>query len=196
LTIMGKVHDFIDDRIRGFIEAQQMFFVGTAPSEPAGYLNLSPKGLDTLRILGPRTLIYLDYVGSGSETIAHLRQNGRIVVMWCAFAGPPNIVRIHGRGDVIEPADPEFAEFRPLFPAELPGVRSLIRIAVERVGDTCGFGVPLFEYAGQRSQLTRWAEQKGADGLKQYQRDKNRVSVDGLPSLRWVDVAARDDDRR
>jgi hypothetical protein len=193
---MGKVHDGIDDRIRGFIEAQQMFFVATAPSEPAGHLNLSPKGLDTLRILGPRTLIYLDHVGSGSETIAHLRQNGRIVVMWCAFAGPPNIVRVHGRGDVIEPSDPEFAEFRILFAADLPGVRSIIRITVDRVGDTCGFGVPLFEYAGQRSQLTRWAEHKGADGLKQYQRDKNRLSVDGLPSLRWVDVAARDDDRR
>jgi hypothetical protein len=193
---MGKVHDFIDDRIRAFIDAQPLFFVATAPLDPAGHLNLSPKGLDTLRILGPRTLIYLDYVGSGSETIAHLGQNGRIVLMWCAFAGPPNIVRVHGRGDVIEPPDPEFGEFRGLFPATAPGVRSVVRVAVERVGDTCGFGVPLFEYVGQRSQLTRWAEHKGAEGLEQYQRDKNRVSVDGLPSLRWAGVAAVEDDRR
>jgi len=193
---MGKVHELIDDKIRAFIEAQQMFFVATAPLDPSGHLNLSPKGLDTLRIVGPRTLVYLDYVGSGSETIAHLRQNGRIVLMWCAFAGPPNIVRVHGRGEVIEPPDPEFEELRGLFPATAPGVRSVVRIQVDRVGDTCGFGVPLYEYSGQRSQLTRWAEHKGTEGLNQYQRDKNRVSVDGLPSLRWVDVAAEDNDRR
>ena len=192
---MGKVHEFIDDRIRTFIEAQQMFFVATAPVDASGHLNLSPKGLDTLRIVGPRTLVYLDYVGSGSETIAHLRQNGRIVLMWCAFSGPPNIVRVHGRGEVIEPPDPAFDELRGLFPTTAPGARSVIRIAVERVGDTCGFGVPLYEYAGQRSQLAKWAEHKGTDGLEQYQRDKNRVSVDGLPSLRWVGVAAPDDDR-
>jgi hypothetical protein len=193
---MGKVLDVIDDRIRGFIEAQQMFFVATAPVDQDGHLNLSPKGLDTLRILGPRALAYLDYVGSGSETIAHLRQNGRIVLMWCAFAGPPKIVRVHGRGDVIEPPDAEFAEIRSLFPPDLPGVRSIVRVTVERVGDTCGFGVPLFEYVGQRSQLTRWAEHKGPEGLGEYQRNKNRVSIDGLPSLRWVGVAAADDDRR
>ena len=178
---MGKVHEFIDDRMRAFIEGQQMFFVATAPLDSAGHLNLSPKGLDTLRIVGPRTLVYLDYVGSGSETIAHLRQNGRIVLMWCAFAGPPSIVRVHGRGEVIEPPDRAFDELRGLFPMTGPGVRSVIRIEVERVGDTCGFGVPLYEYTGQRSQLTKWAEHKG---------------IDGLPSLRWVGVAARDDDRR
>jgi hypothetical protein len=193
---MGKVLEFIDDRIRTFIEAQQMFFVATAPLEPSGHLNLSPKGLDTLRIVGPRTLAYLDFVGSGSETIAHLRQNRRIVLMWCAFAGPPNIVRVHGRGDVIEPTDPEFDGLRSLFSTTAPGVRSVIRIEIERVGNTCGFGVPLYEYTGQRPQLAKWAEHKGAGGLAQYQRDKNRVSVDGLPSLRWVDVAGTDDDRR
>ena len=134
-------------------------------------------------------------MGSGSETIAHLRQNGRIVLMWCAFAGPPNIVRVHGHGDVVEPQDPGFDELRGLFSTTAPGVRSVIRIAVERVGDTCGFGVPLYAYAGQRSQLSKWAEHKGTDGLEQYQRDKNRASVDGLPSLRWVGVAVPDDDR-
>ena len=193
---MGKVHEFIDDRMRAFIEGQQMFFVATAPLDPSGHLNLSPKGLDTLRIVGPKTLVYLDYVGSGSETIAHLRQNGRIILMWCAFAGPPNIVRVHGRGDVIEPPDPAFEELRALFSTTAPGVRSVIRVEVERVGDTCGFGVPLYDYAGQRSQLVKWAEHKGLDGLEQYQRDKNRSSVDGLPALRWVGVAAPDDDRR
>ena len=192
---MGQVHEFIDDRIRAFIEAQQMFFVATAPLDASSHLNLSPKGLDTLRIVESRTLVYLDYVGSGSETIAHLRQNGRIVLMWCAFAGPPNIVRVHGRGEVIEPPDPAFDGLRGLFQTTAPGVRSVIRIAVERVGDTCGFGVPLYEYMGQRSQLAKWAEHKGTDGLEQYQRDKNRLSVDGLPSLRWVGVATPDDDR-
>jgi hypothetical protein len=116
--------------------------------------------------------------------------------MWCAFSGPPNIVRVHGRGDVIEPPDQEFDPLRALFSTTAPGVRAVIRIEVERVGDTCGFGVPLYEYIGQRSQLAKWAEHKGADGLDQYQRDKNRVSLDGLPSLRWVGVAAAHDDRR
>ena len=192
---MGKVHEFIDDRMRAFIEAQQMFFVATAPLDPSGRLNLSPKGLDTLRIVGPRTLVYLDYVGSGSETIAHLRQNGRIFLMWCAFDGPPKIFRVHGTGEVVEPVDAGFAELRALFPSPTLGVRSVVRVAVERVGDTCGFGVPLYEYTGQRSQLTKWAEHKGSGGLDRYQRDKNRLSVDGLPSLRWVEVAAPEDDR-
>lgn len=193
---MGTAHAFIDDRIRAFIEAQQMFFVSTAPLEASGHLNVSPKGLDTLRIIGPHALVYLDFVGSGSETIAHLRQNGRIVLMWCAFAGPPNIVRVHGRGEVLEPQDPDFAALRDLFPPAAPGVRSLIRVHVERVADTCGFGVPLYQYTGQRTQLTRWAEHKGAAGLERYQREKNRTSLDGLPSLRWAGVAAADDDRR
>jgi hypothetical protein len=193
---MGKVHEFIDDRLRAFIEAQQMFFVATAPLESSGHLNVSPKGLDTLRIIEPRTLVYLDHVGSGSETIAHLRQNGRIVLMWCAFDGPPNIVRVHGRGEVVEPQDASFADLRRLFPVELPGVRSVIRVAVERVGDTCGFGVPLFEYRGQRAQLAKWAQHKGAEGLAAYQREKNQRSVDGLPSLRWVEVAGSDGNRQ
>jgi hypothetical protein len=191
---MGQSHDALDDRIRGFIEAQQMFFVATAPLDPAGLLNLSPKGLDTLRVLGPRALAYLDFVGSGSETIAHLRQNGRVVLMWCAFAGPPNIVRVHGRGRVIEPQDPEYPGLRELFASTAPGVRSIIHIDVERVADTCGFGVPLYQYTGQRSQLAKWAEHKGDEGLVEYQRDKNRQSLDGLPALRWV--GADGDDRR
>ena len=193
---MGKPLDAIDDTIRAFIEAQQMFFVATAPLDAAGHLNVSPKGLDTLRVLGPRTLAYLDFVGSGSETIAHIRQNGRIVLMWCAFSGPPNIVRVHGRADVIEPQDLEYAGLRRLFATTAPGVRSIVRVAVERVADSCGFGVPLYEYKGQRSQLARWAEHKGDEGLVEYQREKNRESLDGLPSLRWVAAHAEDDDRR
>jgi Pyridoxamine 5'-phosphate oxidase len=193
---MGQPHDALTDTIRAFIEAQQMFFVATAPLDAAGRLNLSPKGLDTLRVLRPRTIVYLDYVGSGSETVAHVRQNGRIVLMWCAFAGPPSIVRVHGRAEVIEPQDPEYPELGGLFGATGAGVRSIIRIAVERVAETCGFGVPLYDYKSQRSQLTRWAEHKGQPGLVKYQREKNRKSLDGLPSLRWVTADASDDDRR
>jgi hypothetical protein len=191
---MGKVHDSISEPIRTFIEAQRMFFVATAPLDAAGHLNLSPKGLDTLRIVDPHTVAYLDFVGSGAETIAHLRQNGRIVLMWCAFAGPPSIVRVHGRGEVVEPQDAEFEALRGRFDTTGVGVRSIVRVAVERVADTCGFGVPLYEYTGQRQQLPRWAEHKGLQGLDQYQRDKNRASLDGLPALRWV--APADADRR
>jgi hypothetical protein len=182
---MGKTYPNIDARVRAFIERQQMFFVATAPRDEAARLNLSPKGLDTFRILDDHTVGYLDYVGSGAETIAHLRENGRIVIMFCAFQGPPNVVRLHGRGDVIEPVDAEFAELRPLFP-EAVGSRAIIRVRVERVADTCGFGVPLYAYEGQRTQLTDWADHKGEEALVEYQQKKNAESIDGIPALRWV----------
>ena len=181
---MGKVFEQIDSKLEAFIRAQQMFFVATAPLNPGGHLNLSPKGLDTLRVLGPRSLVYLDYVGSGAETIAHLRENGRIIVMLCAFQGPPRIVRLYGAGEVLEPFDPEFDGLRALFPAEPIG-RSIIRIAIDRIADSCGFGVPLYSFEGHRSQLSNWASRKGAEGLLEYQRRNNRRSVDGLPALRW-----------
>ena len=182
---MGKIYTEIDARIRTFIDAQQMFFVATAPREESAHLNISPKGLDTFRVLDAQTVCYLDYVGSGAETIAHLRENGRIVIMFCAFQGPPNIVRLHGRGDVIEPQDLEYAALRPLFPSTV-GVRAIIRVRVDRLSDTCGFGVPLYTYEGQRSQLTDWAGHKGEPALVQYQEKKNAESIDGLPALRWV----------
>jgi hypothetical protein len=182
---MGKLYDAIDDNVRSFIEAQQMFFVATAP-DAAGHVNLSPKGLDTLRFIGPQTLIYLDYVGSGAETIAHLRQNGRITLMFCAFHGAPKIVRVYGVGETLESGNAEFEEFRRMFPRS-PDARSVIRILVKRVADSCGFGVPRYAYEGQRDQLTEWAERKGKEGLRDYQRAKNSTSIDGLPALKWTE---------
>lgn len=181
---MGKSYPEIDADLRAFIEAQHVFFVATAPSASDGHVNLSPKGLDCLRVLAPRTVAYLDRVGSGAETIAHLRENGRIVVMFCAFAGSARIVRLHGRGEVLEPQDAEFGALRPSFPGSANG-RSIIRITVTRVSDSCGFGVPRYRYEGQRDELDQWAGLKGEGGLADYQRQKNRRSLDGLPALRW-----------
>jgi hypothetical protein len=181
---MGKVYEQIDPGLEEFIRAQQMFFVATAPLNERGHVNVSPKGRDTLRVLGPRSLAYLDYVGSGAETIAHLRENGRIVLMLCAFQGPPHIVRFHGRGEVVEPPDREFSQLRALFPPE-PDGRAIVRISITRIADSCGYGVPLYRFEGHRSQLPNWVERKGIQGLLQYQKDKNRVSIDGLAALRW-----------
>jgi hypothetical protein len=181
---MGKTYEQIDPALEEFIRAQSVFFVATAPLDATGHVNLSPKGLDTLRVLDPHTLAYLDYVGSGAETIAHLRENGRIVVMVCAFAGPPRIVRFHGRGEVCEPHEPAFRALRGLF-AEEPPARAIVRIAVSRIADSCGFGVPLLTFQANRSQLGDWAARKGEEGLEQYQKEKNSASIDGLPALRW-----------
>lgn len=181
---MGKLYDAIDGELRSFIEAQHMFFVATAPSG-GGHVNLSPKGLDALRIVDGHTILYLDYVGSGAETIAHLGDGGRIVLMVCAFEGSPKIVRLHGHGEAIEPAHSEYAALRPLFPSAMPA-RSIIRIHLTRVSDSCGFGVPLYEFRGHRSQLPAWMERKGEDGLLEYQRKHNARSIDGLPALEWT----------
>lgn len=181
---MGKSYPEIDARIREFIARQQMFFIATAPQAASAHLNISPKGLDTFRVLDEHTVAYLDYVGSGAETIAHLRENARVVIMFCAFQGPPNILRLHGHGDVIEPLDAEYEGLRQLFPQAV-GSRAIIRVRVERIADTCGFGVPLYAYEGQRAQLTDWAEHKGESALVEYQQKKNAASIDGLPALRW-----------
>jgi hypothetical protein len=182
---MSGEYPSIDERMRAFIEAQHVFFVATAPAGDTGRVNLSPKGLDGLRVLDERTVAYLDLVGSGVETIAHLRENGRIVVMFCAFQGPPNIVRLHGRGEVVEPGDRRFESLAALFSASL-GVRSVIVVHVERASDSCGYGVPLYEYQGERTALNAWAQKKGAAGIEEYQRAKNAESIDGLRGLRWV----------
>jgi len=180
---MAKSYEGVAGELRTFIEAQHVFFVATAPLSGEGHVNLSPKGLaDAFRILDERTVAYLDYTGSGAETIAHLRENGRIVIMVCAFEGPPRIVRLHGRGEVLEPSSAEFKHLRGLF-AEARPVRSIIRIAVDRVSDSCGYGVPLYKYERQRSQLLDWCDRKGEDGLLEYQKNKNAVSIDGLPAL-------------
>jgi predicted pyridoxine 5'-phosphate oxidase superfamily flavin-nucleotide-binding protein len=184
---MGKVHDVITEPLRAFIEAQRLFFVATAPSGPDGHVNASPKGLDSLRVVDERTVAYLDFVGSGVETIAHLRDNGRIVLMFCAFEGPPKIVRLHGRGEALEPGTPDFEALRPGFPAAVDGsVRSIIRVRVARVSDSCGYAVPLYRFEGDRRQLDDWATKKGPEKLAEYQEKNNAASIDGLPGLKWV----------
>jgi pyridoxamine 5'-phosphate oxidase-like protein len=180
---MGKLYDEIDEALRGFLEAQRMFFVATAPLDAEGHINLSPKGLDSFRVIDRRTVAYLDLTGSGIETVAHLRENGRIVLLFCAFEGPPKIIRLHGRGEVVEPGDPRFGSLATRF-SSFPSTRSVIVIALERISDSCGYGVPLYGYEGQRSQLIDWAERKGADGVVRYREDNNRRSIDGLQGLK------------
>ena len=179
---MGKVFEIIDDSLQQFISAQQMFFVATAPLSREGHVNLSPKGLESFCILDGRTVAYADFVGSGIETVAHIRENGRIVLMFCAFEGPPKILRLHGRGEVIEPAHAEFDSLAARFPAH-PGLRAIIRVHCTRISDSCGFGVPIYEYRGQRSQLVDWADRQGPERLIEYQRQKNSRSIDGLPGV-------------
>lgn len=159
-----------------------MFFVATAPLAADGLVNCSPKGMDTFRILGPREVAYLDLTGSGIETIAHLRENGRIVFMFCAFSGGPKIVRLHGKGEAVTPDTPGWDGLLALFPS-YPGARAIVRASIDRISDSCGFGVPRYEYLEQRDTLPRVAEAKGAAGLQQYRRQKNALSLDGLPGL-------------
>ncbi|MCA9284919.1 MAG: pyridoxamine 5'-phosphate oxidase family protein [Phycisphaerales bacterium] len=180
---MAKQPEEFNDALIEFIRRQHVYFVATAPNAASGHVNCSPKGLDSLEVLGPTTLVYRDFVGSGAETIAHLRENARIVVMFCAFEGPPKIVRVHGRGTVVEPGDPGFAELLQRFGAK-PGTRAFIRVDAERIAISCGYGVPLMTYQGDRTQLTAWAERKGNDALVAYQRENNLTSIDGLPALR------------
>jgi hypothetical protein len=179
---MGTVLTSISDVQQKFIRAQTMFFVASAPLDGAGHVNLSPKGLDTFRILGPSTVAYLDLTGSGVETIAHLRENGRIVLMFCAYQGPPNILRLYGHGRAVEPADAEFAGLQTHFPV-FESTRSIIVVEVSRVSESCGHGVPLMQYEGERPQLHAWTRKQGPEGLKDYRRQKNRVSIDGLPGV-------------
>lgn len=184
---MGKVYDQLNSHLKDFIREQHVFFVATAPLDAGGHVNVSPKGLDTFEILDERTVAYLDFIGSGVETIAHLRENGRIVIMFCAFEGPPKIVRLHGQGDVIEPHHPEFEALAARFP-DYPAVRSVIRVHCDRISDSCGFGVPLYEYQGERTQLQDWAERQSEYKLRAYQAEYNRQSVDGLPGLQELEL--------
>ena len=180
---MGKVFEEIDDSLKAFIEAQHLFFVASAPLAGDGLINLSPKGLDAFRILGPLSVAYLDLTGSGVETVAHLKENARIVFMFCAFEGPPRILRLYGKGEVLEQGDSAFNELRPSFP-ELPGTRSIIRVSIERIADSCGWGVPNYEFKGARDQLVKFAEQVGPEKLHKIQQGMNTTSLDGLPGLR------------
>jgi hypothetical protein len=190
---MAKLFDAIDDKLARWIRAQHLFFVGTAPSE-GGHVNVSPKGrMDTFAILGPRAVAYLDFVGSGIETIAHLRENGRICVMLCAFEGPPRIVRLHGRGEVAQVGTPRFEELAHAFDLDgglaefRHGIRSIVRVAVERVADSCGYVVPLMAYGGEREQMPKWQRtrvtKQGEDAVLAYSADHNAASIDDLPGV-------------
>lgn len=177
---MGRVIECITPELRTFIADQPLFFVASAPLSGEGHVNLSPKGLDCLRVLSPNRVAYLDLTGSGNETAAHLRENGRITFMFCAFTGPPRILRLYGVGEVVLPGTPEWGELVDLFPAH-PGARQIIAADISRVQTSCGFAVPVMELVRQRDTLLRWAEAKG-DELPKYREQKNRKSIDGLPA--------------
>jgi hypothetical protein len=179
---MSTSHDNITPELETWIAQQKIFFVATAPQALDGHVNVSPKGGDSFRVLGPLEVVYQDYTGSGAETAAHVRENGRIVIMFCAFQGAPKIVRIHGHAELITAENPRYAECVAVFPANL-GTRAFVHIAVDRVSDSCGYAVPLLEFQGPREALDRWASAKKAEGLEAYRAKKNRKSIDGLPAL-------------
>ncbi|GIX30569.1 MAG: pyridoxamine 5'-phosphate oxidase [Porticoccaceae bacterium] len=179
---MGQTYAGIDAALAAWIERQKLFFVATAPLAADGRVNLSPKGGDSLRILAPDRVVWRDLTGSGVETIAHLRENGRITMMFCAFEGPPRILRLYGRGEVVLPGDDDHPALAAHFPDD-PGHRAFIRVWLTRIADSCGYGVPRFSYLGEREALARWAADQGPEGLARYRREHNRTSIDGLPAL-------------
>ena len=179
---MSKQRDAIDAELAAWITRQKMFFVATAPLSAHGHVNVSPKGGDSLRVLGPMEVVYQDYTGSGAETAAHLRENGRIVIMFCSFDDPPQIVRLHGHGTVVTPGQPRFTELSSHFP-EQAGTRAFIHAAVTRVSSSCGFAVPYFEFRAARDTLDTWAATRSPEKLAAYRATKNRRSIDGLPAL-------------
>ena len=182
---MGQVYDAIDERLAAWLEAQHVVFVATAPLAADGRVNVSPKGMaGTFRVLGPRQVGYLDYHGSGVETIAHLRENGRITVMFCAFDGRPRIVRLHGRGRVVLADDAEFASLRTKFAKERTvAQRSVVLVDVDRIADSCGYAVPLMDFVADRTVLDLHQEKKGAAAYAAYAEGTNARSIDGLPGL-------------
>lgn len=182
---MAKVFDGIDDKLDGWISRQHVFFVGTAPMAADGSINVSPKGMSgTFAVLGPRRVGYLDYTGSGTETVAQVRENGRIVIMFCAFEGPPRIVRLHGTGRVLLPGDPDFGEIRPAFEkSRTIGQRSIIVVDLNRISDSCGYSVPLMDFRGDRDILDKSQERRDEAYITDYQRTHNTMSIDGLPGL-------------
>ena len=178
---MGKTIETVTPDLAAFIERQKVFFVATAPLAAAGHVNLSPKGLDTFRLLSPSRAAYLDLTGSGNETAAHVAENERITLMFCAFEGSPMILRLYGRGRVVLPGTGDWEELAPGFP-EFPNARQIVVVDLDRVQTSCGFGVPQMAFEGERDQLVKWAERKGPAGLAAYRREKNATSVDGLPA--------------
>ena len=177
---MAKVYEQIDDRLTQWIDEQPMFFVATAPLSADARVNVSPRGHDTLSVLGPYRIGWVDYTGSGVETIAHLQENGRICVMFCSFTDRPRVVRLHGQGRVAYPGDPDFDDLVARHPPH-PGTRAAIFVDVTRISDSCGFGVPVMTLVGERDLLARSAEKRGPDGMAEYREKRNAVSIDGLP---------------
>jgi len=184
---MGQLYETITPALEQWIKTQHLFFVATAPLAQSGHVNCSPKGLDSLRILSPTRVAYLDLTGSGAETLAHLRENGRIVFMFCALSGPPKIVRLHGIGRIVTKRAPEWINLMSLFPS-YPAPRSIIVAEVTRISDSCGFGVPKFEFQENRDAMERWAATKGQAALPEYRKLKNAQSIDGLPGLDTSDA--------
>jgi len=182
---MGKVYQEIDDTLAAWLMRQHIYFVGTAPVGAESSVNVSPKGMGgTFAVLGPLAVAYLDYTGSGIETIAHLRDNGRIVLMFCAFEGPPKIVRLHGSGRVVLPADPEFDQLRPAFGKDRQlGQRAIIVAALTRISDSCGYSVPLMDFHADRDILDKSQQRRDDAYFRKYQRDHNTLSIDGLPGV-------------
>lgn len=179
---MGKEYTEIDERLQDWIARQHVFFVATAPTTPDGLVNCSPKGLDCLRVTGPRQLAYVDTGGSGIETVAHLKDNGRITIMLCAFAGPPKIFRFYGRGTAVQPHDEGFADLLAKFPP-MPAARDIVVIDVDRIIDSCGFGVPLYEFRQHRDSLGNYFSKQSDADILEYRRTRNSESLDGLPGL-------------
>ncbi|MFF3723369.1 pyridoxamine 5'-phosphate oxidase family protein [Streptomyces erythrochromogenes] len=184
---MGKLYERIDGRLRTFIEEQPVFFTATAPLSGDGHINLSPKGrAGTLVVIDEQRLAYLDFGGSGAETIAHVRENGRITLMWCAFSGPPNIVRIHGDGEAVFRDDPRWPELIGLFgEADGPGARAIVLVQARRIADVCGYAVPLMEYQGERTLHSEYLARKTDEEFAEYCEKKEHIatSLDGLPAL-------------
>jgi hypothetical protein len=186
---MGKIYEHIDERLAAFIAKQKMFFVGTAPLSGEGHVNLSPKGYDAFRILGPKQVAYCDLGGSGIETVAHIRENGRITIMFCAFEGPAMILRLYGRGSVQQFDDPGFeARKAELFP-KMGRARNIVTVDIERIADSCGWGVPFMEFKAEREQLTRWIASVTQEEWEAKRYRTNSDSIDGLPGLKRPEAA-------
>jgi len=181
---MGKVYKEITPELTSWVQRQRVFFVATAPLSAEGHVNCSPKGLDSLRILDPQTVAYADLTGSGAETVAHVRENRRIVLMFCAFEGPPKIVRFHGNGETVLPGTALWKELAPNMNLK-PSTRAIILVHVTRVSDSCGYGVPVMQFVADRDVIDRWVETKGVENLSAYRRAENASSIDGLPTAEF-----------
>ena len=178
---MGKLHHSISPAHKEFIKKQHIFFVATAPLSAEGRINLSPKGLDCFKVLGENKVAYMDLISSGNETSAHTLENGRITIMFTSFEGTPNILRLYGKGFTILPETSDWDLYAPNFKI-YPSTRQIIVADIDLIQTSCGFGVPLYNYKGERDIHFDWANKKGSNGLQEYIKEKNLVSLDGLPT--------------